>query len=182
MKKQDNNNDEHFQDEPDSPLLDKLKNSGALQVPDGYFETLPQNIMKRIEELPAGSVKARQRYLYPVLAIAAMVGLMAFLFWLLKPVKVETERESVAQVLNDKEAILEYLIDNESIDEESLIGALSPENCDNLRLMPQDSILPAAGNTNNDKAPEASIVIDSTITSDDILQYLIEEGIDVSPE
>ena len=119
--------------------------------------------------------------LWSVVGIAAMIGLMAFLFWLLKPEEIHKEKTKIADVLLDQDAILDYLAETDNLDEETIFSAFPDNRCENLKvvytdpvLSVQDSILPETGN-------EELFALDSTITAEDILQYLLDEGFEVIP-
>jgi hypothetical protein len=152
-----------------------------MSVPEGFFDTLPKLIDQRIAQLPEKKHTLTRRLWVPVATVAAMLGLLAFLFWLLKPVEKEVDMSQYADVLRDHDAIIEYLIATDGIDQESLIEAVPENYCNSLNVLPYDSISPAADTNEYKGTKEVKLVLDSTITSDDILQYLMDEGVEAMP-
>lgn len=59
-----------------SSVIDELKSQNGFKTPQGYFDTLPDSIMNRINEKP----KARKITLYQVLGYAASVAVLIGLF------------------------------------------------------------------------------------------------------
>jgi hypothetical protein len=183
MDKPNNIPDEDFSKEL-SPMLQKLKKENPLLVPDDYFNHLPETIKQRIEKLDNQPVKKYAFFsnkLYPVLAVAAMIGLIAFLYFMLIPSKNSHNPEKFADNSSGFNAIEDYLINNAGIDEESIVSALIEENDITPVLIAGDSLL-----INNDSIPQKGNTVvflsDTSISKEDILQYLLEEDIEIEPD
>jgi hypothetical protein len=153
-------------------------------VPEGYFEDLPNAILERVKqsETKKRAMPARSRRIYWLsTAIAAVISGMILLFFLLRPSQEETDFGDLALILEDKEAILNYLINDADVDEETILASLSGEMCDELSVIPQDSIRPASDTASIKEHQEFKFQMDSSISADDILQYLMDEGVEVAP-
>jgi hypothetical protein len=170
------------QDSKDTNALDHLKNADTFKVPEGYFEQLPAQVLSKIrvtEKSSAQHTRIRKLWL-PITSAAAILGGCALLFFFLIPTK-ETPKGSASIDLSYPAAIEQYLQEEEALDEESIVAALV-EGPNEPMLNVNDLLQPVG----NDSIPEKSkntdpIILDSTITNDDILQYLLDEGYDFDP-
>jgi|WetSurMetagenome_2_1015567.scaffolds.fasta_scaffold427051_1 hypothetical protein len=166
-----------------SPLLQNLKKENPFQLPENYFEALPDQINSRIKSLkekPTNQSSFFSRPLYPILAVAAMFGLVALMFFLLIPSKKTGETEKLANNSENYNAIEDYLINNANIDEESIVNAIIDEDNNTPFILIGDSTL-----INNDSIPKQNTIVfpsDTSISKDDILQYLLDEDLDIEPD
>jgi hypothetical protein len=166
-----------------SPLLQNLKKENPLRVPENYFETLPDQIklkIKGLKDKPTKQSSFFSRPLYPILAVAAMFGLVALMFFLLIPSKKTGRTEKLANNSENYNAIEDYLINTANIDEESIVNAIIDEDNNTPFMLTGDSTM-----INNDSIPKQNTTVfpnDTTISKDDILQYLSDEDIDIEPD
>ncbi|MGJ8684576.1 MAG: hypothetical protein ACSHWW_08130 [Nonlabens sp.] len=102
-------------------LEEKLGKKTGFQVPDGYFESLEDQLLPVMEEpkvvqLPHTNYK---RILFPILAIAAVLAVIFTLNF-------EQETYDLASVQTQE--LEEYLINNESLYDDSSLETLFADN------------------------------------------------------
>lgn len=120
--------------EPTTPILDAIPKQEVFQVPSGYFEALPDAIMKRIAEeekqAPRIIVMPARRIYWAAASVAACLLIGFSLYVLNRPESVSGTDDSVAeaqdsatlknpqvneqqQVVADKKAIVNYLMEHD---------------------------------------------------------------------
>lgn len=174
----------HIKKNNDAPTsFDHLKEQNPFVLPDGYFDTLPLQVMNRIESAETQQTESRtiRRLWVPVAAVAAALTACFILFYLLIPSNDEPSGPQASQYTSNNAAIIEYLQNETEVDDESIIAVLLEDASaeaydinDLPGLIPDDSI------TGQQKSAEP-FVIDTTISSEDILQYLLDEGFEIDP-
>ena len=165
-------------------FLEQLKSQDPFDVPEGYFDSLPDAIMDKVRKSQKEEVPVRhltKRSIYVITALAAVLGGIFLLFFLLTPDSKKDDYGDLALILQDKEAIMDYLINNTNVSDEEIFSVMSKELCNKLNVIPHDSIPPAQDTTAAAKPEAVPFKMDSTISKDDILQYLIDQGVEVVP-
>lgn len=116
--------DKHIKDElrEQSPFLSKKlkENRGGFKMPEGYFDTLSDRIMDRVEEEKEAKVaymdssvsetpaKVRKLRPYKMIAAAATVMLLVVAgLWLMNPSETTSRYAELEQL--DEKGVLEYL-------------------------------------------------------------------------
>ncbi len=163
-----------------SPTLDRLRRDQVFEVPENYFGQLEQDIHTRIAGQKRGG-RNRVQWWVAVVAAAAMLGAVAFMFTWLYPGGEQADYSELAMVLQDKEAIYQYLLENGNVSEDNLYELSSPDELDQVMILPEDTIFPVQDSSGVTAGLSREIVMDSTISKDDILNYLLDEGVEVNP-
>ena len=145
------------------------------KVPEGYFDSLQDQIMQKIRQ----EKKTTHRRLWIPAAVAAVLAACALMFFLLIPRQDSGNEITSPTEYTYADAVREYL-ENQDIDEESIIAVMNDNQNNEVNAL--DLISPIS----NDSIPgvkknENTIQLDSTITNDDILQYLLDEGFEIDP-
>jgi hypothetical protein len=161
------------------PALKGLQGKDPFAVPEGYFDELPGRIMQRIGQQgsPSKLKLLFRRPMIPVSLAAAMIGLMIMFYFLLKPEEQNIRTNYLAENSQNVKAIEDYLLNSSDVDEDAIVEAIVDDqetpviNLENPFYTGNDSI-PA----NKDK--ETVIPADTTITPDDIINYLLDEDYD----
>lgn len=185
MKPENNKSEDNHLNEELSPLLQKLKKNNPLIVPHNYFDSLSEDIFRKVQTAKTRS-SAREIFLSVswsrVVTVAAMIGIIAFLFYFLIPSNNYNKNEAIANYNTEYNAIEDYLLNTADIDEEAILAAmLENENDTPLLLFNDlDSISDDSIPVNKQKTPV--FPADTTISPDDILQYLIEEEMELNPD
>jgi hypothetical protein len=119
--------DKHIEDElrEQSPFLsEKFKeNKGGFKIPEGYFETLPDKILDKVEEESAtkvvhidslssgSSAKVKKIRPYRLIATAASVMLLIVAgLWVMNPSETTSQYTALEQL--NEEGVLQYLDEN----------------------------------------------------------------------
>ncbi|WP_405352390.1 hypothetical protein [Nonlabens sp. Asnod3-H03] len=110
-------------------LEDKLGKETGFEVPDGYFETLEERLLPvvddKVRQLPKKSNVTT--FLYPVLAIAAMLAIVLTL---------NSGNESVDIASVDTSVLEDYLIEESFLYDDATVDILFADNdiLDNINL------------------------------------------------
>ncbi|KEZ93685.1 hypothetical protein [Nonlabens ulvanivorans] len=110
-------------------LEDKLGKETGFEVPDGYFETLEEQLLPvvddKVRQLPKKSNVTT--FLYPVLAIAAMLAIVLTL---------NSGNESVDIASVDTSVLEDYLIEESFLYDDATVDILFADNdiLDNISL------------------------------------------------
>ncbi|GAK75973.1 hypothetical protein JCM19296_1570 [Nonlabens ulvanivorans] len=110
-------------------LEDKLGKETGFEVPDGYFETLEEQLLPvvddKVRQLPKKSNVTA--FLYPVLAIAAMLAIVLTL---------NSGNESVDIASVDTSVLEDYLIEESFLYDDATVDILFADNdiLDNINL------------------------------------------------
>ncbi len=174
--------DSNQPNDKENTSFDHLKKTTPFKVPENYFESLQDNVMSKIRTAEAGSnvSSGRTRRLWiPYAAAAAAIAAAFLLFFLLIP-KSE-EKPHASSMISYSSAIEQYLQNEGDLDSETIMAALLDEGSPS-DLYTEELLLPIS----NDSIPgksvkENEIILDTTISSDDILQYLLDEGYTIDP-
>ncbi|MCB0806582.1 MAG: hypothetical protein KDC05_12350 [Bacteroidales bacterium] len=158
----------HINNNPDRQEIDRnLSNTfgrvNPFVTPQGYFENLPQQIMKRIRKEEAGKKNSGLNVLfkpYSIAAISLAAAALLFIAYVLFIPGDEEKAERISAISLDEllEYNPEYITD---MDEWLLIETLYADN--ETEAYPDDY--------------DQSLDFDSTITNDDILNYMIENDL-----
>src|SRR5690554_5274883 len=107
----------------DKNILDQWNKELPFQVPENYFQDLPENIMKKIEqeEKKTNTIRLQKRpFLYMVASIAIVFFIGGYLF-LKDTGNTVNDKEMLAQneeydiwlSLLDEDTLMEYIVENE---------------------------------------------------------------------
>jgi hypothetical protein len=170
------NHDSHNNKPIEKGILPEYhQEENPFKVPEGYFDTLQDQIMQKIHQ----PEKTSHRRLWIPAAVAAVLAACALMFFLLIPGHKSANEISSPVAYTYSDAVRDYL-ENQDIDEESIIAVMTDNQTDDINA--NDLINPIS----NDSIPgvrktENTIQLDSTITNDDILQFLLDEGYEIDP-
>ena len=167
----------HNEDELSS-LLAGIRDENPFAVPEGYFDELPELINKRIERQKALRKKILIRSLYPAGLAAAMIAAILMFYFLGKKEDKKISTKYFSECRWQYNAIEDYLLNTAGIDEETIIDVMCNDanekpamNIENPFYDSRDSITGRSGK-------KAVIPADTSITKEDIIQYLMDEDID----
>lgn len=170
------------QENKETTSFDHLKTVNPFIVPDTYFNNLNNDVMSRIkatENREHKSFSVRRLWL-PVSSAAAILAICALLFSLLIP---DNERSNASGEieLSYATAIEQYLREDGDLEEESIVTAMLADESDS-KVTVEDLIQPIGNDSiPGKKQQDNPIILDTTISNEDILQYLIDEGFDIDP-
>ncbi|MFH0893595.1 MAG: hypothetical protein V2A54_04075 [Bacteroidota bacterium] len=150
-----------------------FRSKNPFQVPDGYFENLPSEIQNRIVNTQSKRrVPAifRPAYFVPVLAVL----ILALIF--LRP-KQTTTNPALSSTQDYSEFITEYY-DELGIDDNTIMEAYMDEVQDTIKNKK---------NLNDSSKINYNMIVpfnpeDTTLSDEDIMEYLIEQGFEENPE
>jgi len=150
----DNRNEIKAELEAIAPTLSKIKRDNPFEVPEGYFENLPRLVSDRIKEHSTSHTVPIRTLVVRWTAIAASIALIAAVAFVLNNNTAPTVNTDLA--LLDAEEIAEALVSDGAyaVDEEDLVEMLIEE--------------------------DEFYAGDEESSSDDIIDYLIDNDIDLS--
>jgi hypothetical protein len=157
----------NLKNHPDLPSdfsLESLKDQNPFRVPDGYFDTLPQIIINRIEANP---VKIKSRHMHPgVFAAAASVVLMLGLALVMRTsIFNEDSIEMQLSSIPDTHIVnhLDSAITNGELDEPILLDVVADVNSKEAT---------SASASNTQVKSEATGIL-PTVSDEAIIDYLV---------
>lgn len=150
------------------------------KVPANYFDNLQELIIKKCINSKNISVENRIRtfILRPAFSLSfiiiAVLIILAVSFYN-KTIN-NKNNTSISSYQNEK-SIEDYLIENENIDDSFIVDAISDDstNSDNI-FITNETIAYESGKTGDYKQNDKPA--DTTISNDEIMNYLLEENID----
>jgi len=155
----------NLKNHPDLPSdfsLESLRDQNPFRVPDGYFDTLPQIIINRIEANP---VKIKSRRMHPgVFAAAASVVLMLGLALVMRTsIFNENSTEMQLSSIPDTHIVnhLDNAITNGELDEPILLDVVADVNAKE------------ATSTSNTQVKSEATGILPTVSDEAIIEYLV---------
>jgi len=147
-----------------SPNLAHISNQHPYKVPTGYFETLRSEASQIAKDMGVQKVSVIRRLLtVRNVAAAACVIVIAMLVWMNN---FKVTEEQLAEVSIDE--MIEYL------EEESPFGI------DEYELVEELIDIESAGIDEEVQVAEPIVVLGDEITDEDIIEYLLEENIDLA--
>ncbi len=159
-----NKKNEHINFEDSIPELNKIKKENPFAVPEGYFDSLPTSIQEKIES-HSHKLSIFEQILtlfkqpkYSVTAVLTIAILIVVMFVFIKPSEKETPFFSDITIDDIINEYPEFIYD---LDESTIIEILYAEN----------------GQDTYDFF-ENDIYTDTTITDDDIIEYLEDENVE----
>lgn len=189
MAKEINNGSNTPHEEMPESLKQYFEKPSPFNVPEDYFSELPGRLKERIDSLPdqnpETSTDRKGRRLNWAVGIAASIVLAVFI-WMYLPLKEDgrraDEREALADMEYTQKVVDEYILentsDNDLEDELANDPAFSPFSLPLFEM--SDDTIPTKVNP-NDKAA-AAVFADSTLSAEDIYEYLNNEGFDPENE
>ena len=172
MHRKDMNHDSD--NEKNESFGNEFRNRNPFQVPDGYFEQLPSEIQNRIiSKQPVKKVPVlfRPAYFVPVLALLVLSLI------LLRPAK-NTAPTSQNAGFDYSDFVTEHY-DDLGIDENTILESYMDEV--------QDTIKSKKGLPGDTSKINYNLIVpfdpnDTTLSDEDIMEYLIEQGFEENPE
>jgi hypothetical protein len=157
------------------PIFKGLNKQESMNVPDGYFESLSEKIRQKIAQQPVKAGRTRPLYtiiIYAAASVAAVIALMVMFYFLMKPAENITNKKYTADNEMLQKAIEDYLLNTANVDEETIVDA----------MITGDDTIPAAGTRYVSDSiafeEQQGVAGDTTISRDDIIQYLLDEDFD----
>jgi hypothetical protein len=135
-------------------LNKKIRDTDLYKVPEGYFEELPNQVIKKIKSENASVRRLPARWIYSAAAILLILITVSLVFLL-----DNKSAEFDDNLLIGADYLPELYIDEMS--EALIYEALSQSDNDNLLNNLSDGLVTGS---------------DTSISEDDILNYLLEEG------
>ena len=157
-------NHKNHPDLPNDFSLESLRDQNPFRVPDGYFDTLPQIIINRIEATP---VKIKSRRMHPgVFAAAASVVLLLGLALVMRSfIFNENLTEMQLSSIPDTHIVnhLDNAISNGELDEPILMDVVADLNTKEA----------ASTSVSNSQVQSEATGILTTVSDEDIIEYLV---------
>ena len=152
----------------------EFRSRSPFQVPDGYFDTLPGEIQNRIlSKQPSKKVPVifKPAFFVPVLALLILA------FILLRPAS-ESKPAAQNNSFDYSEFVAEHY-DELGIDENTILETYLDEV--------QDTVKSKKGVPGDSSKINYNMIVpfspeDTTLTDEDIMEYLIEQGFEENPE
>jgi hypothetical protein len=176
MTRENKKKNHHKNGEQSAGLPPELKASNPFRVPEKYFEDLPASVMKKIhEQQPAAKKPDRStfRYYYIGGIAAALSGMIIVFYFLLQSPSLNNNGAEVAGQVDLPADIMEYLAASDWLGEDDILEVLLENGV--------NSYAPLLSWQSPDSIPairQELPISDTSITDDDIIQYLLDEGFD----
>lgn len=171
----DNNNFENLD------LFQNLKKDNPFLIPEDYFENLPAKINSNCIKTKNNVFGAFISFLIVRPALSFSMIILAFtlsfgLYFIIE--KNKSTDGLVANENNTEKSIADYLIENENIDDLFIIDAIADDSTDSENpFLHQNAIAEVSEHINAYENSEIN-VNDTTLSKEEIINYLFEENID----